>query len=84
MTLLVADTVLIGLALGLRYPVFILVPAILVGGFLIGGTASHRLSEVLIFAVLLQLSYLGGALLRASASGIADQQRDVLPGHNAR
>lgn len=83
MTILVAGTVLIGLALGLRYPVFILIPVIPLGGIAISVTTSHLLSSVLVFVVLLQLSYLGGALLRAFPTGIAGQQAGVFPGHNA-
>lgn len=83
MTLLVAATVLIGLALGLRYPVFILLPVMPVGGFLISAATSHLLWSVLIFAVLLQLSYLGGALLRAFPKGIAEQQSGAFHGHKA-
>ncbi|WP_128924009.1 hypothetical protein [Bradyrhizobium guangxiense] len=83
MTMLVAGTVLIGLALGLRYPVFILIPGIALGGIVVSATTSHSLSSVLIFVVLLQLSYLAGALLRAFPAEVAGQQASALPGHNA-
>lgn len=82
MTMLVAGTVLIGLGLGLRYPVFILIPVIAFGGLVISATTSHVLSSVLIFVVVLQLSYLAGALLRALPAAIAGQQAGALPGHN--
>lgn len=82
MTILIAVTVLIGLVLGLRYRVFILIPIIVLGGIVVGATASHFLSSVLIFVVLLQLSYLAGALLRNFPAGIAEPQAGALPGHH--
>lgn len=83
MTMLVAGTVLIGLALGLRYPVFVLIPGIPLGGIVVSATTSHSLSSVLIFVVLLQLSYLAGALLRAFPAEVVRQQAGAFPGHNA-
>ena len=82
MTMLVALTVLIGLALGLRYRVFILIPIIALGGIVLGATTSDFLSSVLVFVVLLQLSYLAGALLRNFPAGVAEQQAGALPGHH--
>lgn len=82
MTILIAVTVLVGLALGYRYRVFILIPVIPLGGIVIGATTSQFLSSVLIFIVLLQLSYLIGALLRTFPAGVAEQQASALPGHH--
>ncbi|HXH44011.1 MAG TPA: hypothetical protein VNK51_09220 [Bradyrhizobium sp.] len=83
MTMLVAGTVLIGLVLGLRYSVFILIPVTPLGWLAICATTSHSLSSLLIFAVLLQLSYLAGALLRAFPTQVAGEQAGALPGHHA-
>jgi len=71
--LLIAGSIIMGLVLGLRYRVFILVPAIFLGALGIYATSPQPLSQVfasvVTFAVLLQVSYLGGALLRFATSG---------------
>jgi hypothetical protein len=71
--LLIAGSISSGLVLGLRYRVFALLPAILVGAFAICAISPQPLwqvwASVLTFVVLLQLSYVGGALLRFATSG---------------
>ncbi|MGY3346727.1 MULTISPECIES: hypothetical protein [unclassified Bradyrhizobium] len=71
--LLIAVSISTGLILGLRYRVFILVPVILVGALAIGALSPQPLWQVCTtiatFAGLLQLSYLGGALLQYLISG---------------
>ena len=71
--LLIAGSIVMGLALGLRYRVFILVPVILAGTFAICAMTPQPLwqvwTSVVTFAVLLQIAYLGGALLRFASSG---------------
>lgn len=70
--LLIAGSILTGLALGQRYRVFILVPVILVGALAIVAISPQPLwqmfTSVGTFAILLQLSYIGGALLRFTTS----------------
>ncbi|MDN3278936.1 hypothetical protein QWJ07_32065 [Frankia sp. RB7] len=83
--LLIAGSILTGLVLGLRYRVFILVPVILVGALTIGAISPQPLwqvfTSVATFAVLLQLSYVGGALLRfTTSSGVSSN----LPGELSR
>ncbi|OKO82434.1 hypothetical protein AC630_12830 [Bradyrhizobium sp. AS23.2] len=73
--LLIAGSISTGLVLGLRYRVFILLPAILVGALAISAVSPQPLwqawTSVLTFAVLLQISYVAGALLRfATSSGV--------------
>jgi hypothetical protein len=73
--LLVAGSISTGIVLGLRYRVYILLPVILVGALVISTISPQPLwqvwTSVLIFAVLLQLSYVAGALLRfATSSGV--------------
>lgn len=66
--LLIAGSISTGIALGLWYRVFILLPVILVGTLAICAISPQPFwqvwTSVLTFAVLLQLSYVGGALLR--------------------
>lgn len=71
--LLIAGSIATGLVLGLRYRVFILVPVILFGAFAICTISPLPLSQVwtsvVTFAVVLQMSYVGGALLRFATGG---------------
>jgi len=76
--LLIAVSIAMGLALGLRYRVFILVPVILAGTFAICATTPQPFwqawTSVVTFSVLLQIAYIGGALLRfATRGGVAAQ-----------
>lgn len=63
-TMLAASALLTGLILGLRYRVFILPPVTLLGGLVIYATSSQGLLSIFLFAVLLQMGYLGAALLK--------------------
>lgn len=63
-------SLLIGSLLGGRFRVFILPPAIVLGGAILGaGSAwqghdsAHTVVTILVFAAVLQLGYFGGALL---------------------
>jgi len=71
--LLIAGSIATGILLGLRYRVFVLVPVILVSTFAICAISPQPLAQALVsavtFAVLLQMSYVGGALLRFATSG---------------
>jgi|tagenome__1003787_1003787.scaffolds.fasta_scaffold20348430_2 hypothetical protein len=71
--LLIAGSISTGLVLGLRYRVFVLVPVILVGAVAICAISPQSLwqacASVATFAVLLQISYVGGALLRFATGG---------------
>jgi hypothetical protein len=71
--LLIAGSISTGLVLGLRYRVFVLVPVILVGAVAICAISPQSLwqacGSVATFAVLLQISYVGGALLRFATRG---------------
>lgn len=71
--LLIVGSISIGLILGLRYRVFILMPVILAGALAICAISPHPLwqvcASVTTFAVLLQLSYVCGALLRFTTGG---------------
>lgn len=82
MTMLAAYTILIGLMLGLRYRVFVLPPAILVGWLVIAAISSQPWSSALIFAVLLQMSYLTGMALRGSTRVTIAQPVDAVSGSN--
>ena len=73
--LLIAGSIAMGLLLGLRYRVFVLVPIILVGTFAICAISPEPMPRALVstvtFALLLQISYVGGALLKfATGSGV--------------
>ena len=71
--LLIIGSIATGILLGLRYRVFVLVPAILVGAFAICAISPQPLAQACVsavtFAVLLQMSYVGGALMRFATSG---------------
>ena len=71
--LLIVGSVVTGLALGLRYRVFVLLPAILAGAFAICAISPEPLwqmwTSVLTFAVVVQISYVGGALARLGTQG---------------
>lgn len=71
--LLIAGSIVMGLALGLRYRVFVLLPVIMAGTFAICAITPQPLwqvwTSVVTFAVLLQIAYVGGALLRFATSG---------------
>ncbi|WP_456621605.1 hypothetical protein [Bradyrhizobium sp. P5_C12] len=63
-------SLLIGSLLGGRFRVFILPPVIVLGGAILGaGSAwqghdsAHTVVTILVFAAVLQLGYIGGALL---------------------
>lgn len=64
--LLIVGSVVTGLALGLRYRVLVLVPVILAGALAICAISPEPAwqvwTSVLTFAVLVQISYVGGAL----------------------
>lgn len=66
--LLIAVSVSTGFVLGLRYRVFILVPAILTGTLAIIAISQQPLAQICVavatFAVLLQMSYVVGAIFR--------------------
>lgn len=83
--LLIAGSVSTGLLLGLRYRVFILLPAILVGGISICAISPLPLSQtwmsVLTFVAVLQLGYVGGALVKFTAGG---RVRAEIPGELGR
>jgi len=81
-TMLAAYTVLIGLMLGLRYRVFVLPPLILLGGLLIIAISSQPWSSALMFAFLLQLSYLTGMVLKGSTRESVPQPGDAVSGAN--
>ena len=74
--LLIAGSASAGAVLGLRCRVFMLAPVILVGALAICAISQQPLWQVCMtiatFAVLLQLSYVGGALLRFAISGGAN------------
>jgi hypothetical protein len=71
--LLIIGSIAAGILLGLRYRVFVLVPVILVGTFAICAISPQPLAQAwmsaVTFAVLLQMSYVGGALMRFATSG---------------
>lgn len=71
--LLIVGSIATGILLGVRYRVFVLVPVILVGAFAICAISQQPLAQAWVsavtFAVLLQMSYVGGALLRFAISG---------------
>ncbi|MBR0725013.1 hypothetical protein [Bradyrhizobium manausense] len=83
MTMLAAYTVLIGLMLGLRYRVVVLPPVILAGWLVIAAISSQPWSSALIFAVLLQMSYLTGMVLRSSSRATIARPVDVASGSSA-
>ena len=76
MSTLVVFSLLIGSLLGGRFRIFILPPAIVVGAAMIGAVSAwqgqgsaHTVVAILVFAGVLQLGYLCGALLvRARAA----------------
>ena len=76
--LLAAYSVLIGFILGRRYRVFVLLPAMLLGGLVIYASSSHALSPFVIFAVLVQIGYLGGSLLIHSEASAARRKRSII------
>ena len=83
--LLIGGSIAMGLVLGLRYRVFILLPVILAGAFAIYLISSQPLwqmwTTVMTFAVLLQISYVVGALLSfGTAGGVAA----LVPGELSR
>lgn len=82
MTLLAGYTILMGTMLGLRYRVFVLPPVILLGGVLIIAISAQPWSSALIFAFLLQLSYLAGMVLKGSTRGSIPQPVDAISGAN--
>jgi hypothetical protein len=67
--LLIVGSIAMGLVLGLRYRVFILVPVILVATLAICAISPQPLWHAFTTAVLLQLSYVAGALLKFTTSG---------------
>lgn len=82
MTMLAAYTVLIGLMLGLRYRVVVLPPVILVGWLMLFAISSQPWSSALIFALLLQMSYLTGMVLKSSTRAITTPPVDAVSGAN--
>lgn len=76
MSTVVVFSLLIGSLLGGRFRIFILPPAIVLGGALIGAAsvwqgldAAHSVVMILVFSGMLQLGYLCGAMLvRARAT----------------
>ncbi|MBR0994288.1 hypothetical protein JQ580_26555 [Bradyrhizobium japonicum] len=83
--LLIAGSIAMGILVGLRYRVFVLVPIILVGTFAICAISPEPLPQALVstltFALLLQISYVGGALLKFAAGGGVTA---VVPGELSR
>ncbi len=79
--LLIVGSVVTGLALGLRYRVFVLVPVILAGAFTMCAISSEPLwqvwTSVLTFVVLVQISYVSGALLKLGTRGEVIAQTPV-------
>jgi hypothetical protein len=81
--LLIAGSISTGLVLGLRYRVFILVPVIFVGALAICAISPQPLwqvwTSIATSAVLLQMSYVGGALLRfVTSSEVTSDASDEL------
>ncbi|WP_247321188.1 hypothetical protein [Bradyrhizobium sp. 21] len=76
MSTIVVFSLLIGSLLGGRFRIFILPPAIVLGGAILGAVftwqaqdAAHIVVTILVFAAVLQLGYFcGAALARARAS----------------
>ncbi|GGI33696.1 hypothetical protein [Bradyrhizobium guangdongense] len=78
MTMLAAYTIMTGLVLGLRYRVLVLPPVILVGWLVIAAISSQPWLSALIFAVLLQISYLAGIVLKGSTRASITQLADSI------
>ncbi|MEH2492807.1 hypothetical protein [Bradyrhizobium sp. AZCC 2230] len=84
MTMLAAYTVLIGLMLGLRYRVVVLPPVILIGWLTIFAISLRPWSSALIFALLLQMSYLTGMVLKGSTKAFFTRPVDAVSGSNVQ
>ena len=78
MMMLAAYTVMTGLLIGLRYRVVVLPPLILVGWLVIAAVSSQPWLSALIFAILLQISYLTGIVLRGCTTPSITQLADSI------
>ena len=78
MMMLAAYTVMTGLLIGLRYRVVVLPPLILLGWLAIAAVSSQPWLSALIFAILLQISYLTGIVLKGFTTANITQLADSI------
>ena len=88
MSTVVIFSLLVGSLLGGRFRIFILPPAIVLGGAMLGASSAlqgqgttHTVVTILVFAAVLQLGYFCGAvLIRARAPAYRDEPAPTFDG----